>query len=286
MTPIDHHPTRTVTLDDGCEINMIDTGGDLPVAVFVHGIVTNSNLWRHVISEVAEHRRCIAPDLPGHGATEVPPGTRFSLTAVADWMIAVADQLGVDRFDLVGNDSGGGACQILAANHPERLRSLTLTNCDTHDNWPPPGLETLRNLARDNELHSMAAALLTDTELARSDIAYGAGYSDLNALTPEAVASYAGPFADVDRCAVVTDWLVEGDNTETVKIRDRLSQLDVPTQIVWGDADPFFDVKWADWLHQTIPGSTAEPVVIDGASLFFPDDQPGALVAELLRLWT
>jgi len=43
--------------------------------------------------------------------------------------------------DLVANDSGGGVAQIFAARFPQRLRTLTLTNCGTHDNWPPPGFQ-------------------------------------------------------------------------------------------------------------------------------------------------
>ena len=50
----------------------------------------------------------------------------------------VLDGIGIDQVDLVANDSGGAMAQIFAARHPERIRTMTLTNCDVHDGWPPP----------------------------------------------------------------------------------------------------------------------------------------------------
>lgn len=50
-------------------VSYVDTGGDGPAALFVHGIGTSSLLWRHVIAEVEGERRCVAVDLPLHGRT-------------------------------------------------------------------------------------------------------------------------------------------------------------------------------------------------------------------------
>ena len=38
---------------------------------------------------------------------------------------------------IVGNDSGGAMSQVLVTRHPERIGRLVLTNCDTHENFPP-----------------------------------------------------------------------------------------------------------------------------------------------------
>ena len=54
----------------------------------------------------------------------------------------------IDQVDLVGNDSGGGIAQIFAASlYPERVRSLTLTDCDAHDNWPPEAFKPFLAMA-------------------------------------------------------------------------------------------------------------------------------------------
>src|SRR6202045_4734470 len=111
--------------------------GSGPVALFVHGVVLNKHLWRHQLAGLSELRRCIAVDLLAHGDTEIAPDQNVSVTANAQMLKEVLDALQLDQVDLVGNDSGGGIAQIFAALNPQRVRTLTLTNCDVHDNWPP-----------------------------------------------------------------------------------------------------------------------------------------------------
>src|SRR5207249_2167252 len=79
----------------------------------------------------------------------------------------LCDALGLGPIDLVGNDSGGGIAQIFAARHPERLRTLTLTNCDTHDNWPPEAVKPIVEAARSGALTEAARLMLADPGLAR-----------------------------------------------------------------------------------------------------------------------
>src|SRR5215470_12183761 len=105
-----------------------------PVALFVHGVVLNKHLWRHQLAGLSDIRRCIAVDLLAHGDTEITPDQDVSVTANAKMLKEVLD---APKIDQVGNDSGGGIAQIFAALNPELVRTLTLTNCDTHDNWPP-----------------------------------------------------------------------------------------------------------------------------------------------------
>src|SRR5712675_3511119 len=105
------------------------SAGSGPVALFVHGVVLNKHLWRHQLAELSDIRRCIAVDLLAHGDTEIAPDQDVSVTANAEMLREFLDALKIDQVDLVGNDSGGGIAQIFAARHPERVRTLTLTNC-------------------------------------------------------------------------------------------------------------------------------------------------------------
>ena len=106
--------------------------GSGPVALFVHGVLLNGHLWRHQLQHLSDMRRCIAIDLLAHGAAEIAPDQDVSATANAKMVAQFLDALKTDQVDLVGNDSGGGIAQIFAALYPERVRSLTLTNCDAH----------------------------------------------------------------------------------------------------------------------------------------------------------
>src|SRR5438093_13722559 len=113
---------ETVTTQDG-EIAYVDAGqGD--VALFLHGVFLNAHLWRNVIAELQGERRCIALDLPMHGHTRVADDANLSLAAQAELVARFCDALGLDRVDLVANDTGGAVAQVFAANHGDRLRTL------------------------------------------------------------------------------------------------------------------------------------------------------------------
>jgi pimeloyl-ACP methyl ester carboxylesterase len=133
--------------------------GTGPVALFVHGVLLNSHLWRHQLEYLSGIRRCIAVDLLAHGDTEIAPDQDVSVTANATMLKEVLDGLGVDQIDLVGNDSGGGIAQIFSALYPERVRSLTLTDCDAHDNWPPEPFKPFLAMAASGGLRGTLEAM-------------------------------------------------------------------------------------------------------------------------------
>ena len=106
---------------DGEHIAYVDAGdGGAPAALFVHGVLVNADLWRNVIFDVADLRRCIAPDLPAHGASPTPGADAdLSLGGMARMLNGLCEQLGLDRIDLVANDTGGAIAQVFAAHYPQ-----------------------------------------------------------------------------------------------------------------------------------------------------------------------
>ena len=134
--------------------------GDGPAALFVHGLATSGALWRNVIERLAAASRCIAIDLPAHGGSQARKDA--SVAGMANAVAELCDGLGLGQVDLVGNDTGGAVAQIFAARHPGRLRSLSLTNCDTEGNFPPPGFVPLVETARRGELAPVLAAIAAD----------------------------------------------------------------------------------------------------------------------------
>src|SRR5688572_25726708 len=89
--------------------------------LFVHGVVVNGSLWRNVAGPLSKDFRCIVPDWP-LGSHEVPmaPDADLSPTALAQLVVDFMDALGLEQVTLVGNDTGGAICQLVAANHPDR----------------------------------------------------------------------------------------------------------------------------------------------------------------------
>src|SRR6202041_3138329 len=168
--------------------------GTGPVALFVHGVLLNGYLWRHQLADLSDIRRCIAVDLLAHGDTEIAPDQDVSVTANAKMLKEFLDALKIDQVDLVGNDSGGGIAQIFAALYPERVRSLTLTDCDTHDNWPPEAFKPFLAMAAAGGLGDTLEALLVDKGIYRSADALGPAYEHLEDVSDETIEIYLRPF--------------------------------------------------------------------------------------------
>lgn len=255
-----------------------------PAAIFLHGVPLNGFHWRHVMAGLANTRQCIALDLMGLGYTRISSRQDVSFNAQARMLRQFVDALHIQQFDLIANDSGGGIAQIFAANHPKRLRSLTLTNCDTHDNWPPPSIAPTIAAAAKGNLIDRYVALVADSEARYQR--FSRSFSEPLVLTDEVYKVYIDPLhATQERRDAFHRYWLAMNSSQTVAIEPQLRTLKVPTMIVWALADEYFDVRWARWLQRTIPG--AETVIeLPEAKLFFPEDQPQRLIEPLRAFLT
>jgi pimeloyl-ACP methyl ester carboxylesterase len=273
--------------------------GSGPAAIFIHGVFLNADLWEAQLRDLADLRRCIAPDLLAHGQSGFGTGGGLNLARQAEMIISFidavvgdgradlvgdgrADLAGDGQVDLVGNDTGGAIAQLVAVAIPERVRSLTLTNCDTHDNWPPAAFGPIVDEARAGQLAGVLPAVAASPQFARDSLASSLEHAE--AICDDVLTGFFAPFADPGRAAAVQAYVAGMDNAVTVAIHDDLARLQVRTLIVWGTGDEFFDVSWAHWLADTIPG-TVRLVTIDGGRLFFPLERPAELNQPLRELW-
>jgi pimeloyl-ACP methyl ester carboxylesterase len=193
----------------------------------------------------------------------------MTIGAFADLMVELCDGLDLAQVDLIAHDTGGAIAQLFAARHPDRLRTLTLTNCDTQDNLPPEAFAPTVELARAGEVVPAAPGLLADPAAARSAL-FATGCENPELFSVEMVRAFIEPVLGTPAAAEKFQELIAGlDPADLAAAEPTLRQLNAPTLIVWGTGDDFFDVKWAYWLRDLIPG--ARPVVeLPGARLFFP----------------
>lgn len=274
---------QTATTASG-PISYLDTGRGRP-AVFIHGLLTNSLVWRHVISEVAsEQRRCLAMDLPGHGHT--PPADEdadVSLTGLAHRIVELCDHLNLDRFDLVANDTGGAVAQIVAAQLGDRLSTFTLTNCDTEGNTPPALFKPVTLAARLGLVTRLGPFIATRRRHVRGVLKVG--YHHPGRLSNEVVDAYSRPVLGTRAAsAALARIILALSSDDLAKIRPQLAQLTVPTLIAWGTGDFLFPNKWAHRLAHLIPGTTTVHL-IDGARMHFVDEQAEEFVTLLRHHW-
>jgi haloalkane dehalogenase len=139
ISAADPHPRKRVSIEDS-EMSYVDTGGQGPIAVFLHGNPTSSYLWRNVIKEVAPVARCLAPDLIGMGNSgESSSGYRFvdHRRYLDAWFDAV---VGDQPVFLVIHDWGSGLGFHWARRHPEQVRGIAYMEAivrplESWDDW-------------------------------------------------------------------------------------------------------------------------------------------------------
>jgi len=263
----------------------IDTGGPSRPVLFVHGVGTSSYLWRNVIGQLDGERRCVAFDLPLHGYTPAAADQDFTLPGLARFIQDCCDALELTDFDMVANDTGGAITQVFAAGHPERLHTLTLTNCEAHDNVPPKALLPAVLLARMGLLARLAPRLMPHDNPRTRKRMYGRTYQDIANLPQDIARVWLEAQSGTAEAARQSQRLLTSLHArDLLAAEPALRRLQVPTLIVWGTGDLFFRRKWAYWLRDTIPGAT-EVVEIDKGRLFFPDERATELTEALRRHW-
>jgi haloalkane dehalogenase len=288
-TPIDaatfHAMRRTADTTYG-RIAYVERGSG-KAALFVHGYPLNGFQWRGALERLSPYRRCIAPDLMGLGYTEVGENQSLAPADQAAMLVALLDRLSVRNVDLVANDSGGAIAQLLVAHYPKRVRTLLLTNCDVVLYTPPPALAPLVKLARAGVFaERVIVPELADKNLARGPNGIGGvGFQDPSHPTDEAIDCYFAPLVSSPlRKAQVGNYAIALDQNPLTGIEPRLNAFTGSVRIVWGTADTVFAPASPDWLDHAFPHSRGVRRV-EGAKLFFPEEQPDLIAAEARSLW-
>jgi len=260
--------------------------GSGPAALFLHGFPLNGFHWRGALDDLSGIRRCIALDMLGLGHSEVPAHQSLTFGDQARMVASFLDKLAIQRVDLVGNDTGGGVSQLFASHFPSRVRTLTLTNCEVHDLWPNTTLQALFDSLSVEGAMAGLKALVQDAAMARQ--AFATAYENVEQIPSEAFRVYLEPVLSTDERALNVQRFVRAaqtDRDQMVAAAPMLRQLRAPAQVIWGDADTFFDVEPSlNWLKANVP-SIRKVITVPRARLFFPEEHPKLMSVLLREFW-
>ncbi|MDX6607267.1 MAG: hypothetical protein QOD14_1807 [Solirubrobacterales bacterium] len=258
--------------------------GEGPPVVFVHGLLVDGRLWRKVTPLLESRFRCIVPDLPlGSHLTAMNPDADLSPPGLARIVAGFLEALDLDHVTLVGNDTGGAISQITAANHPERIGRLMLTNCDAFENFLPPAFRPLQWAAR---VPGMLTGLLQSMRLEplrRTPLAYG--WLIKHDLGAAPLREWVEPFLADRAIRRDTVKVLRGISPKyTFDAADKLREFDRPAMLAWAVEDRFFKVSFAERLAETIRGATLER--IEDSYTFVSEDQPEKLASLIAAFGT
>jgi pimeloyl-ACP methyl ester carboxylesterase len=237
----------------GTPVNVCEVGEGEPL-VLVHGHSGNWANWVQNILPFAATRRVIAPDLPGFGHSPMPPW-RISIENYGRFLGDLCDAMEIESAPVVGNSMGGFVAAEFAVKSPARVEGLVLVAA--------AGLSTKyiglsEELLRRGWFRAFARAvnayasipearletLVRRPRLRKAVLAQVVRHTDRldPAMAAEMLRGSGRPAAPY-----ATDALVDYD------FRAELSDVRVPTLIVWGDKDRVVGVEAADEYREAIP---------------------------------
>ena len=257
--------------------------GSGPVALFVHGFPLCGYQWRYALDELSSIRTCIAPDMMGVGYSEIPSSQDISFESQARMLAAFLDARGIRQVDVVGNDTGGGVSQIFLSLFPERVRSLTLTNCEVHDLWPNTMLQQFYGGLKAGVVGDIFKAAAHDLSAAAP---LGPAFEYPERLTMETLEACFTPFESEQRRELVKGFAdYEKNRDQLMAAAKSLRASKVPAQVLWGEADTAFDGPASiDWFRANL-GGLRKVTTIPGAKLFWPEEHPRLLTVLLKEFW-
>lgn len=252
--------------------------GDGPVILLVHGIAGTSEAWTDVMERLAGRYTLIAPDLPGHGNSDKPPGD-YSLGSLASMLRDLMVTLGYDHATMVGHSLGGGVVMQFVYQFPQRCERLVLVSSG--------------GLGRDVNLLLRAACLpgadlflsATASPIAAAGSAISAGLGRFGWRPGPDLEEVARGFASLSDTQTRAAFLhtlksVVGVEGQRVNAADRLYLAsEIPTLLIAGGHDPIIPAKHSQDAHEMMPGS--ELVVFPDAGHMPFADEPAPFARTL-----
>jgi 3-oxoadipate enol-lactonase len=243
----------SATAADGTKISFDQLGrsGSEPL-VMIQGLGASRNGWSMQRVPMSTHYRTIALDNRGVGRSD-KPRSAYDLLAMADDVVAVMDECGVESAHVMGASMGGVMAQLVAIRHPDRVRSLVLacTAC-RHHRWRRELLAEWASIALDRGMR----------EVAKRSMPWLVGPRSLRRFSPllglvGPLATSAPAYAFAAQCRAILDM----DDTTA---REQLAHVRTPTLVVVGSQDSLTPRGDSEELAEMIPG--AELVVVGGAA--------------------
>lgn len=203
--------------------------------LLVHGFTADAGEVAEALDPLAGRGwHAVAPDLRGHGRSDHPTDPdAYSFEILAADVLALADDLGWERFALVGHSMGGGVAQLIALDHAERLTGLVLASTF---HGPVPGVtlelvELGRWIVRESGMAGLAAALAARRAENPDSVA---AFERLQEARPD-----HGERSRQRLESTSPDmWMALAPRFVTQEDRlDRLAALDVPTAVIVGELD-------------------------------------------------
>ncbi len=248
--------------------------------LLVHGFPLSGFTWRKVLPELSQHHTCWVPDLPGMGESEWTDATDFSFPGQGQTLKALADRLGLERYSVLAQDTGGTFARYLALADGARVEKLVLINTEVPHHRPPwiPLYQQLIALPGSLAFFGM---LLRTGPFVRSGMGFGGCFTDLRLLEGDFHDHVIQPMVDSRRRMEGMARYLRGLAWGPVDALERdHARIGMPVELLWGADDPTFPVEYARRMVHQLPD--ARLVEIAGGRLLVHEEKPAEVARATL----
>ena len=257
--------------------------GSGPDVLFVHGWPVSSATFRTLLPHLTDHVTCHLIDLPGAGSSRFAADQVLTIENHIHSVKHVLDVLDLNDVAVVGHDSGGLIARHAVAGSP-RLRALGLidTEQSTGLSWK------FKSFIAGRRIPGFGAGLgwvAGQPRLRRNRLVLGDAFVDRSLLDGEFDEFFLKPLNQSPAHRKAAIQLLKSFDYQHVRdLRELHRRITVPVQLVWGEHDRFFPVKWAQEMLADF--SDARLAVIKGAGLFAHEERPAEVAQALLPILT
>ena len=256
-------------------VRLLERPGTGPTFVLLHGIPGSARCWEPLIGQLAD-AHVVAPDLLGFGeSSRSDDKVELHAENQAQLLSAVLDEIDVSKAVIVGHDFGGPIALELIRHRPDLVGGLVLAATNTFGDTPIP--MPLRLILLPG-IGPILERLLLSRAAQRMMLRQGVG-SNATRLDP---GTYLGDRSQSRATRLIFGHSLRNLATLYEPIAAALGSVLVPTLVIWGDRDPFFDVETGRRTADAISGARFE--LLAGAGHFLPAERPVELAALLESL--
>ncbi len=270
------------------------TPGPADTAVYVHGLGGSATNWTDLAALLSGHVNGIAVDLPGFGRSKPVDGFAYSLPAHVETLTRFLRGLDLGPVHLFGNSMGGAISMMLAAEHPELVRTLTLVSPAVPDLRPSlrrmsdPRLPLLFVPVVGPRVRRALAAMPPRErakQLVRLCFADPASVSEVRMAEVEqefaerATMAWAGRALMMSSAGLFKAWLVPRSRSMWALA----SKLTMPTLVVWGTEDRLVTVRKAPRIAALLPN--ARLLVLPRTGHVAQMERPRTVARAVLGMW-
>jgi haloalkane dehalogenase len=268
----------------------IDTGtarlpcrrfGTGPALLLVHGFPFSGFTWRKLLPALSTRYTCYVPDLPGLGESRWSDATDFSFPGQGRTLKALVDRLGLERYSVLAQDTGGTFARCLALEDGARIEKLALINTEI-PHHRPPWIPLYQRLMRVPGSLAAFGLLLQSRAFLRSPMGFGGCFCDLGLIEGDFSQHVIGPLVRSPlRREGMRRYLI-GLKWEPVDALEHdHAQIAMPVRLIWGADDPTFPVDLARAMGKQLPD--AHLVEIRGACLLAHEEKPAEVARAVVE---